>query len=95
VKKAKSKETQFIDLGEETPTQSHDNIPYEQNPQISPQQNFESNPRRASPGIDLVQQQIYDYIESSEKKNTSVDPRTLANLEQPATSQETLTSSLK
>lgn len=95
VKKSKSKETQFIDLGEETQTQSHDNIPYEQSPQNSPQKNFESNPRRASPGIDLIQHQIYDYIGSLEKKSTSMDLGTSSNPEQPPTSQETLTSSLK
>jgi len=91
----KSKETHFIDLEGETPTQSPDNIPYKQSPQNYPPQNFEGSPRRVSPGIDPIQQQIYDYIESLEKNNTSVDPRTLANPEQPATSQETLTSSLK
>lgn len=95
VKKEKSKETQFIDLEEETPTQSPENIPYEQSPQNSPPHNFESIPRRAFPSIDLVQQQIYGYIESLEKKSTSVDPRTSANPEQPTTSQETLTRSLK
>ena len=56
VKKVKLKETQFIDLEEETPAQSLENNPYEQSPQNSPPHNFESIPRRASPSIDPIQQ---------------------------------------
>ena len=52
--KTKTKEAQFIDLGEETPTQSQDNISFEQSPQHSPQLDFESIPRRVSPEIDPV-----------------------------------------
>jgi len=54
----KSKDTQFIDLEEETLTQSPDNIPYEQSPHNSPLQNFRGKPSRASPGIDPIQQKI-------------------------------------
>lgn len=55
IKKTKTKEAQFIDLGEETPTQSQDNISFEQSPQHSPQLDFESIPKRVFPWIDLVQ----------------------------------------
>ena len=58
MKKVKSKDTQFIDLEEETLTQSPDNIPYEQSPHNSPLQNFRGKPSRASPGIDPIQQKI-------------------------------------
>lgn len=95
VNKMKSKVSQFITLEEETPAQSPDSIPYEQSPKNSPLQNFGGSPRRASPSIDPIQQQIYEYIESLEKNSTLVDPGTSTNPAQPATPQEILISSLK
>ena len=48
-------------------------------PQNSPIHHFEGSPNRRSLGIDLVQQQIYDYVESLEKKNASMKPEPSAN----------------
>lgn len=62
VKKVSSKETEFINLEGETPVSSPENVPFTYSPQISPRQYFEGSPSRGSPGIDPVQQQIYDYI---------------------------------
>lgn len=95
VKRVTSREAQFINLEEETLVQSPDSIPSEHSPQNSPPRDFEGSPSRASPGIDPIQQQIYDYIESFEKKNTLIDLGTSTNPEQPVTPQETLTNSLK
>ena len=64
VRKVTSKGAQFTNLEEENPIQSPDSIPPKHNPQNSPRQNFEGTSSKASPGIDPVQQQIYDYIES-------------------------------
>lgn len=95
VKKVTSKEAQFINLEEETLVQSPYSIQPEHSPQNSPPQNFEGSPSRASPGIDTLQQQIYDYIESLERKDTSMDPGSSTNLKRPVNPQEPLTSSLK
>jgi len=95
VRMVTSKGAQFINLEEEAPVQSPDSIPPEHSPQNSPPQNFEGSPRRASPGVDPLQQQIYDYIKSMEKKSASMDPRSSANPEQPVNPQEPLTDSLK
>jgi len=54
MKRTQTKEAQFIELGGETPTQSPDNTSFEQSPQYSPQLDFESSPRKASPEIDPV-----------------------------------------
>ena len=95
MRKVTSKGAQFIKLEEETPAQSPDSIPPEHSPQNSPPKNFEGSPGRASPNIDPVQQQIYDYIESLEKKSASMDPGSSTNPEQPVNPQEPLTDSLK
>lgn len=83
VKKISSKGIEFINLEEETPVPSPDNVPSAHNPQNSPEQYFEGNPSRRSLGIDLVQQQIYDYIESLEKKHASMDPESSVNPQEP------------
>jgi len=73
VKKTSSKGTKFINLDEETPETSPVNISSVHNPQNSPIHHFEGSPSRRSPGIDPVQQQIYDYIESMEKRSASMN----------------------
>ena len=83
VKKTSSKGTKFINLEEETPVPSPDNVPFAHSPQNSPEQYFEGSPIRRSPGIDPVQQQIYDYIESLEKKSASMDPDPSVNPQEP------------
>lgn len=95
VKKVSSKGTEFINLEEETPVPSLENVPFTYSPQNSPKQYFEGSPSGGSPGIDPVQQQIYDYIESLEKKSASMDPGSSANPEQSVNPQEPLTDSLK
>jgi len=79
VNKISSKGTEFIYLEEETPTPSLDNVPSAHSPQNSPEQYFEGSPSRRSPGMDPMQQQIYDHIESLEKKSASMDPESSVN----------------
>jgi len=73
VNKVSSKKIEFINLEGETPISSPENIPFTYSPQNSPRQYFEGSPNRGSPDIDPLQHQIYDYIESLEKKNASRD----------------------
>ena len=94
-KKTPSKETEFINLEEETPEISPVNISSTHSPQNSPEQCFEGIPSTGSPGINPVQQQIYYYIESLEKKSASMDPESSANPELFVNPQEPLTNSLK
>jgi len=95
VKKVSSKGTEFINLEEETPVPSPNNFPFTYSPQNCPKQYFEGSPSRGSPIINLVQQQIYDYIESLEKKSASMDPGSSTNPKQHFNPQEPLTDSLK
>lgn len=95
VKKVSSKETDFINLEGETPVSSPENIPFRYRPQNFARQYFEGIPSRGSPGIDPIQHQIYDYIESLEKRNASRDPGSSANPKRPINPQELLTDSPK
>lgn len=95
VKKISSKETKFINLEEETLVSSPKIFPFTYSPQNSPRQYSEGIPSRGSPGIDPVQQQIYDYIESLEKKSASMDTRSSTNPKQLFNPKEPLTDSLK
>ena len=74
IKKTLPKETKFVSLGEETRIPSLVNISPPHSPQNSPIHNFEGSPSRKSLGIDPTQQEIYDYIESLEKRNATVNP---------------------
>jgi len=95
LKKVSSKGTKFINIEEETLVPSPDNVPFTHSPQNSPEPYFEGNPNKGSLGIGSVQQQIYDYIKSLEKKSASMDPKSSANPELPINPQEPLTDSLK
>lgn len=95
VNKVSSKETKLINLEEETPISSPENIPFKYSPQNSPKQYFEGSPNKGSPSIDPMQQQIYDYIESMENKTTPMDLGCSTNLEKLVNQQEPLTDSLK
>ena len=79
MKKALSKGTELIDVDEETPIPSPVNISPTHSPQNSPVYHFEGSPSRRSPSIDPFQQQIYDYVESLEKKNASMNPEPSVN----------------
>ena len=83
VKKVASKGTEFINLEEENPVTSPDNVPSAHSLQNYPEQYFESSPSRRSPGIDPMQQQIYDYIKSMEKKSASMNPEPSVNPQEP------------
>ena len=74
MKKTLPKETECISLDEETPIPSPVNTSPPHSPQNFPIHNFEGSPNRKSPGIDPTQQEIYDYIESLEKINATVNP---------------------
>ena len=83
MKKTLSKGRELINLDEETPIPSLVNISPTHSPQNSPIHHFEGIPSRISPGIDLVQQKIYDYVESLEKKNASMNPKPSVNPQEP------------
>ena len=83
VKKTSSKGTKFINLDEETLEPSPVNISSTHSPQNSPIHHFEGSLSIRSIGMDLVQQQIYDYIESLEKRSASVNAKPSANPQEP------------
>ena len=83
MKKTLPKETEFISLDEETPIPSPINILPPHSLQNSPIHNFEGSSSRKSLGIDPTQQEIYDYIETLEKRNEIVNPEHPINLQEP------------
>ena len=83
VKETSSKGTKFINLDEETLEPSPVNISSTHSTQISLVHYFEGSLRRRSPGIEPVQQQIYDYIESLEKRSASMNPKPSFNPQEP------------
>lgn len=83
MKKTLPQETKFMDLEEEPPVPSPINISPPHSPVNSPIHNFEGSPSRRSLGIDLVQQDIYDYIESLEKRTTAMNPELPINPQEP------------
>ena len=79
MKKTLSKETKPINIEEETPAPSPVDNSLEYCPQNSPVYHFEEGPSRRSPGIDPVQQEIYDYVESLERSSASMNQETPFN----------------
>ena len=83
MKKTLPQETKFVNLEEEPAIPSPINISPPHSPENSPIHNFEGSPSRISLGIELVQQDIYDYIESLEKTNATVNPEPPINPQEP------------
>ena len=63
-----------MNLDEEPQVPSPINVSPSHSPTYSPVHNFEGIPSRKYPGIDPTQQEIYDYIDSLEKRNEELNP---------------------